>query len=87
MIMIWNQKEVFVGYSLQKFNEVRQMLSANKIDYKHRLVNNNKTNLFSSRRARTGTFGENMDYSITYYVYVHKKDYEKACAVLQKAIY
>jgi hypothetical protein len=83
MIMIWNQKEVFVGYSLQKFNEVRKMLAANNIEYKHRLVNNNNAYLFSSRRARTGNFGENMDYSITYYVYVHKDDYEYACEVLK----
>lgn len=79
MIMIWNQKEVFVGYFLQKFNEVRQILIANKIKYKHRLVNNNNT----SRRSRTGTFGENMEYSITYYIYVHKNDYENACAVMR----
>lgn len=83
MIMIWSQREVFVGYSLEKFNEVRQILSANKIEYNHRLVNNHKTYAFSSRRARTGTFGENMNYSITYYVYVHKKDYENACAILK----
>lgn len=38
MIMIWNQKEVFVGFSFQKFNEVRQILSTNKIESKHRLV-------------------------------------------------
>ncbi|MDV3425764.1 MAG: hypothetical protein LIR50_00570 [Bacillota bacterium] len=83
MITIWNQKEVFTGYSLQKFNEVCQILAANKIEYKYRLVNNNNTYLFSSSRARTGTFGENMEYSITYYVYVHKKDYDNACAVLR----
>ena len=79
MIMIWDQKEVFVGYSLQKFDEVCQILALNKIDYKHRLINNDN----SSRRARTGTFGEKMEYSITYYVYVHKKDYDNACAVLR----
>jgi len=32
--MIWNQKEVFMGYSLQKFTEVRNILVANKIKYK-----------------------------------------------------
>lgn len=78
MIMLWNQKEVFVGYSLKEFNEVRDTLVANKIEYKHRIVNHNK----ESRRGRTGTFGENMDLSNTYYIYVHKKDYDKACAVL-----
>ena len=79
MIMIWNQKEVFVGFSFQKFNEVRQILSTNKIESKHRLVNNSNT--------RSGTFGENMDYSITYYVYVRKKDYENACAILKNSLY
>lgn len=28
------------------------------------------------------SFGEKRDYSITYYVYVHKNDYERAVAVL-----
>lgn len=77
--MIWNQKEVFMGYSLQKFNEVRDILVANKIKYKYRVVNHNR----GSRRGRTGTFGENMDYSNTYYIYVHKRDYDNACTVLQ----
>lgn len=80
MIMIWNQREVFMGYSLQKFNEVREILAANRIKSKYRVVYNKS----SSRRGRTGTFGENMEYSNLYYIYVHKKDYENACAVLQK---
>lgn len=83
MITIWNQKEVFVGYSLQKFNEVRSLLDVNKIKYKYRVVNHNSAYLFSSRRARTGTFGENMEYSNMYYVYVHKKDYDNAIAAIQ----
>jgi len=83
--MIWNQKEVFVGYSLKKLNEVREILAVNKIKYKYRVVNNNNNNvyLFGSRRGRTGTFGENMEYSNMYYVYVHKLDYDNACAVLR----
>lgn len=79
MIMFWNQKEVFIGYSMQKFSEVRQKLADNEIKYKHRLVNNN------SARDRTGTFGENMEYSTTYYIYVHKNDYEYACATLKNS--
>ena len=38
----------------------------------------------ASRRARTGTFGENIDYSKTYYIYVHKKDYDHATNLLRK---
>jgi hypothetical protein len=77
MIMLWNQKEVFVGCSLQKFNEICQILLANKIQYKYRLVNNKR------RRSRTGTFGENMNYAVTYYIYVHKKNYEHICEILK----
>lgn len=80
MVAIWNQKEVYIGYSLQQFNEARRILSANNINYRHKLVNN-----ISSRRGRTGTFGENSNYSVTYYIYVHKKDYECACTVLSKS--
>jgi len=79
--MLWNQKEVFVGYSLQKFNEVCNVLSDNKIKYKYKIVNHNSEGI-SSGRVRSGTLGANMDYSITYYVYVHKKDFETACSVL-----
>lgn len=82
MITIWNQKEVFFGYSLQRLSEVRGILTASKIKYKYRVVSHKSAYLFSSRRARTGTFGENPDYSNTYYVYVHKRDYDNACAAL-----
>jgi hypothetical protein len=82
MIAFWNRKEVFVGFSLERFNEVRQALLVNRIEYEYRLVNHNSAYGFGSRRARTGTFGEKEEYSVTYYVYVHRKDYENACGVL-----
>lgn len=83
--MFWNQKEVFMGCSLQRFNEVRYTLSENGIEHKYRVIdNNNPSFLGLSRRARTGTFGEKMDYSKTYYIYVHKSNYDKVCALLRK---
>lgn len=85
MIMFWNQKEVLVSSSLQRFNEVRDILSANGINYKYRVVDNTSPSFFgASRRARTGTFGENMNYSKTYYIYVHKNDYDNAYGLLRK---
>ncbi|NMB27792.1 MAG: hypothetical protein GX987_07070 [Tissierellia bacterium] len=84
MIMMWNRKEVFVGHSLQSFNEVRYTLSSNGIKYKYKVVDNTSPSYFgSSNRARTGTFGINMDYSKTYYIYVHKNDYDNACVLLR----
>lgn len=84
MIMIWNQKEVFVGDSLQRFNEICYILSNNGIEYKHRIVDKNSSPLLGSRRARTGTFGENISYSKTYYIYVHKNDYDNVFELLRK---
>lgn len=79
MIMLWNQKEVFAGYSMKEFNEVREILSSNNIKYKYRLVNNNA----GASRSRTGSFGENLEYSTMYYIYVHQRDYENAQELLK----
>ncbi|MDF2883568.1 MAG: hypothetical protein K0R54_4125 [Clostridiaceae bacterium] len=86
MIMFWNRKEVFMGYSLHKLREVRDILYENKIKYDYRIVNPKGPYLFSSRRARIGTYGEKKEYSPTYYVYVHKNDYEYAYEVLKNDI-
>lgn len=85
MIMIWNRKEVFIGSDLNRFNEARNILSANGIDYEYRVVDETSPSLFgASRRARTGTFGEHIDSSKTYYIYVHKKDYKHSNNLLRK---
>lgn len=83
MILIWNRKEVFMGNSLEKFYEVRQILEANNIEYTYRLESNNSTFLFESRRGVMGTFGENIDLSTMYYIYVHKKNFEFASFILK----
>jgi hypothetical protein len=78
MITFWNQKEIFMGNSLKKFSEVRAVLSANKIKYKYKVVSQNQ----GMNRGRTGIFGENMKYSNTYYIFIHNRDYDIACAKL-----
>lgn len=84
MIMIWNRKEVFVGSSSHKFDEVRYNLSSNRIKYDYKIVDSTSPSYFgSSNRARTGTHGVNMDYTKIYYIYVHKNDYNKAQASLK----
>ncbi|MDP4090823.1 MAG: hypothetical protein Q8930_16355 [Bacillota bacterium] len=80
MIMFWNQREVFAGFSMEKLSEVRGVLGANNIAYKYKVVN-----LGSSNRSRTGTLGMNMDYANEYYVYVHKKDYTRALSALRNS--
>ena len=83
MIMFWNRREVYMGYSLEKFYEARQKLEAYNVKYTYRLAGNDTTFFFESRRAYMGSLGENPALSTMYYHYVHKKDYELACMALR----
>ncbi len=45
--MILNRTELFRGYSLDRFNEICNILSVNKIKYKYKVKNNTYSkNLF-----------------------------------------
>jgi len=81
MILFWNRKEVYMGNSLERFYEARQRLEDNGIKYDYKLVSNNSASLFGSSRSQFGSFGENLQLSTMYYLYVHKKDYDYACGV------
>lgn len=79
MITFWNKREVFMGYSVQKFSQVRAILHANNIKYKYKVVTING----GAQQGRIGTLGENADFMNTYYIYVHKKDYNAASGILK----
>ena len=81
MIFFWNRKEVYFGTSMEKFSEVRSLLSINKIKYSYKVINNSSS--FGSNRGHTGTFGQRIEYSYQYYVYVHKNDYEDALLLMK----
>ncbi len=84
-MMIWSRKEVFVGNTLKEFDEVVYKISSSNVKYDYKIVDSTSPSFFgSSNRARTGTFGLNMDYTKTYYIYVHKKDYDKVQELLRK---
>ena len=80
MIMFWNRYEVYVGFSIKDFNNILNILASSKIKYVYRTVN-----CGSNRRSLIGSFGENLDYKIMYYIYVHKKDAETTRGLLKKA--
>ena len=83
MIMFWNRREVYMGTSMEVFYNVRQRLEDNGIKYDYRLASNTNPSIFGGDGPIMGTFGQNLKYSTTYYLYVHKKNYEYACAVLR----
>lgn len=83
MIFFINQKEVFMGYSMKEFSDVRFKLSSNGIKYKFRTVNQSSSSIISSSRSRNSSYGLNQAYNYLYYVYVHKNDYDKALSILK----
>ncbi len=68
----WNRIEVYCGFSLSEFSELRDILAYKGIKYSYRLVNQNT----STRRY--GVLGLNTRMETQYYLYVHKKDYDNA---------
>ena len=83
-MFFWNRKKIFCGHSLEKLSIIREILSVNKIKYEYKVVNHNSGSLFTSRRAVTGTMGEEPKYMNIYYLYVNKNDYDKSVALINK---
>lgn len=83
MITILNRKEVFTSFSLEEQVNARQILSKNRIPHVVRTEEAyGGKSLLQSSRARYGTFGQNMNFSYQYYIYVNRKDYEEASSLL-----
>lgn len=82
MITVFNRKELIVTMEMNRQAEVRDILSKNNIEYIINTVNLQAAPILGNRRAQTGSFGINQDYSYEYKIYVHKKDYEKAAQLI-----
>ena len=79
MITIFNRKELLITTDMSRQGNVRDVLSANGIDYTVRVINPQS----GSSRARYGSFGVNSDSSYEYKIYVHKKNYEYALKLIR----
>ena len=83
MITVFNRKELIITMDMNRQAKVRDVLSQNGVDYTVKTTNLETAPIFGNRRARTGSFGINPDYSYEYKIYVHKKDYEKAVSLIK----
>ena len=79
MIMPWNRKEVFAGFDIGQLACVREILSASGIRYIIRSADHG-----ASHRSVISSGGGNPMLSSMYYVYVHKKDLDRAQYELHK---
>ena len=78
MITIFNSKSVYIGYDLNKFNEIRNYLDANRIRYKYKVKNRlGQWEGRGTRRGSMGSFGTPPELMYEYEILVHEKDYDK----------
>lgn len=77
------KKEVLNTFSYEKFTSARSSLSQNNISYSVKVVDQSGAGPFESTRTRAGSYGLKQDWVKQYYVFVDKKDYEKALYVIQ----
>ena len=86
MITIFNRKELLITMDVSRQSDIRNVLSANDIDYSIKVTNLQSASVFENKRGRFGTFGVNQNYSYEYKIYVHKKDFERACNLIKDNI-
>ena len=83
MLTLFNRKELLITFSVAEQNRVRDILAQHRIDYRVRVVNPSARSTFVDvGRSRTGSFGINPDCAYQYYIYVHRKDYDRARSLI-----
>ena len=83
MITVFNRKELLLTMDMKRQWEVRDILAAGGIQYTVKTTNLQSASVLGSGRARMGSFGTDPAYSCEYKIYVHKKDHEKAQALIK----
>lgn len=75
----FNRRELVSTFNLEHLSSVRGTLRSHGIKYYIKTINRRSSSPFSAgTRGHTGTAFEKSNYSYTYILYVHKKDYKQA---------
>lgn len=77
-MLFWNRREVLVTNSQERFIRARDVLAQNGIRYDFGVKNSNMTTLGDSRGREPDRYMQDPGVYNLYYVYVHKKDAERA---------
>ena len=84
----FNKEDVYIGYSIKELSKVRNILEKEGIKYSQKVVNHSgQWSRLGTRRSRSGSYGMNIDYEKQYTVYVHRKDFEKAKHLINRALH
>lgn len=85
-MMPWNRRELWIGTSQQEFSRIKNLLAENGVPHD---VNVRSTSWsggrgFENRSAGMMRMGEDTAQMNTYYIYVHKYEYEKSVRMMRK---
>ena len=83
MFTFFNSESLWIGFEMDRFNQIRDALDNNSIPYKYNVRNH--LGQFSGRgtiRGSKGSFGNPTEQMYQYEVFVYKKDFEKAKFVI-----
>ena len=71
MIFLWNRKEIYRGVSLEKFNEIRNILRSHDIKFVTKVRDS------GDEKKKTELEKKSREYSKIYEIYVHRKNYKR----------
>jgi hypothetical protein len=77
-MLFFHRVEIYSGFSLKDFSELRNSLAVAGIHYDYRIVDRNRAGIYGRSGRSFGTMGLDPKFTIQYYLYVHHKDYEHA---------
>ena len=83
MFTFFNSESLWIGFEMDRFNQIRDALDNNSIPFKYKVRNH--LGQFSGRgtiRGSKGSFGNPTEQMYQYEVFVYKKDFEKAKFVI-----
>lgn len=87
MVTLFNRKELFITYDLQKKCNVCELLDNHNIDYDVKVCNlSSSLPPGTGGRRLDGTLGASLSHPYEYKIYVKKKEYEIAQAIIRGGV-
>ncbi len=79
MFTFFNSESLWIGFEMDRFNQIRDALDNNSIPYKYKVRNH--LGQFSGRgtiRGTKGSLGISTEHMYQYEIFVYKRDFEQA---------
>lgn len=81
-MLFWNRRVVYHGFVVFEKGKISDILSMNHIKYVSKFVNKKNRQGYNKQKSHFEHFGLNINYEKEFYIYVAKKDYDRALTLL-----